>query len=1407
MKKTVFALVATFLFTVSAEVIYKNDLSEKTKDMKLSSSQIEFKDGSMLLPGSRVSGNIPSVTFESNTGDRAYGIKFNLRLLGHKLKDDKPVPGHYGALLHFADGGVLRIYNMDGWVPAYTKPDKTPYRYPRTMPRREDEVGKEITVEIAFEKSGWFFRAGGMQSPLYDVPSFSPLQSVNIYGYNRDVAVSGLEITTLEAQSEAAPTEKKTLLSLNKQIGKGLDATNGTLRIDLPGKLDSEGTIMVWYKSGKSTFGGIMRGYRAEDKKPVLGTILNALGLQIDFGCGNEVKPQSAYYVNSKAISPDEWHFHAISFRGDGFVNVMSDSMSYSDFGHVHRAWSSRIIPGLDMKGMNRIDLVKGREYDMLEVRNYFMTEAELVSEYRKVIPVDIKMDSIVLEADRKTVPVFRIAPGNTFMAPRPYLAPLVNAKVKVGAEVFSAKGDLIASQEYALDVDKTLECKLPEISLGHMESASVRFGVDGVPFMTYPLSGWRDASAAKPSDEPWKNGKLVFEKQLFPLKDVIINGKVRDCGKWQELGSNKYDSLAFEVDFTESGNGKPFMIEIDWPDDKPRNIGLYMYRPTPNGKTRHLRDALAGGIAAGNEYPSSGKVLTARYFFFPLETKYLFECRTLSSGYPAAIAGFRVYSLEGEMPKLKINHPIGLPHRMLGHLDEDQTFDFQLITDFSASDPFKIEKVTEKLLDYYDYTGQEIFAYPLLRYGWPIYPLLGSDFLLGMYPYRPENVPYILRALGKRGASMRLIINLDRMPEFKRHDWRKKEWTEMGWVRLNPFGEIAGLALEHSANLLVPEVEKMFFDHIGQVLRQNAGSSSFQGVDYWLSGMIGANNKASSIPAKYFERFKDKGLFSYDDYSINLFRREAMPEMPDFKDSDRFMKRFEYLLEPEREKAWEKWNLEKIAAHIGRLRTLIDTYDPKLELSVSPGGLWPEAKYISESENTLRVSVGEKRFPTHFRWDLQFGNKITDRDLKNYPGMEKASYLPVVSSFYSYNETFRESPSPQYGSYFQNCDLKPHGRFFLKEPAYVLAAHDMLRFMWGGQPLTAWGREEETREFAKAFCALPALPFNTLAGSGDPVTVRYLETKNGTYVYCVNIAFMDLAVNLKGVTSLTDLSTGKVLNGSRVELKPYQLRSFLLEKGKPESAHPEIPAEFKAFYASELKKAEDTINLAQGFKIDTTEAEAMLNQAKKAFNAGKYAECHTYLYSPAWHRLKLVSANTADLKALKELLGRNTLRVNCGSKSFLKLPDGRLFAPDAEFSEGYGYGFTGPQWMMCDRATDGIKPISEAEVFKTELYNIDSYKVKLANGKYRVRLYIKWGFAPSFTNKNRAPDLSQTLEIGGEKHKIDYRKEMKEDMNNPILCEFRSVAVTNGLLEIRFTDGGGKRLLNALEIEPEVEL
>lgn len=87
------------------------------------------------------------------------------------------------------------------------------------------------------------------------------------------------------------------------------------------------------------------------------------------------------------------------------------------------------------------------------------------------------------------------------------------------------------------------------------------------------------------------------------------------------------------------------------------------------------------------------------------------------------------------------------------------------------------------------------------------------------------------------------------------------------------------------------------------------------------------------------------------------------------------------------------------------------------------------------------------------------------DEQLYDFERMKPFGPVGVANSYLQYFETFNDSLQPDvFKAYFQNADVKPHGRFFLKELVFNVAATDASRILIGAQPIGTWGRDAETQ-------------------------------------------------------------------------------------------------------------------------------------------------------------------------------------------------------------------------------------------------------------------------------------------------------------------------------------------------------
>jgi hypothetical protein len=167
-------------------------------------------------------------------------------------------------------------------------------------------------------------------------------------------------------------------------------------------------------------------------------------------------------------------------------------------------------------------------------------------------------------------------------------------------------------------------------------------------------------------------------------------------------------------------------------------------------------------------------------------------------------------------------------------------------------------------------------------------------------------------------------------------------------------------------------------------------------------------------------------------------------------------------------------------------------------------------------------------------------------------------------------------------------------------------------------------------------------------------------------------------------------------------------------------------------------------------------------------------------------------------------MIKENRFALNCGSSEFYRAPDGRLFFPDVKFSDESRYGYFGSH-SCANRKIGGLKNNTEAELFRTEAWNIDGYKFKLANGKYKIRLYMKVGWPDDF--KPGKVVLSVYANNKPVINDLKMHKAQNGDFSKPVIKDFHTV-VSDGQLTLKFKAGKGLgtniQLCNAIEIQPE---
>ena len=1094
-----------------------------------------------------------------------------------------------------------------------------------------------------------------------------PLRKFSVYGYHNDVEIKDLSweplpvaeavstdplpsfyasfdqgLAGLAARGEIPPSRAEKLERVSGLSGQAVrvaaldkSPTNQPLlEYAVDGLFADHGTVMFWMKSdwdgsytGDIPVYPMLDGFDAEGRRKL--SIAMTWWISFALGRSGSLKSEEMKRDSRSEWYRGDWNHIAMVWSESDWCKAYFNGLPYQQpFG-----FNGKIFANLDVKSVKRLTVGAGRQsaeavFDELKIYKRPLSNGEIYDEYRKFMPVDLLLNRTVINAGQADEVVLSVAPGGTCMRPMPAERPLTTGRFDIRVQLADAAGKVVAQKDFAPKLTAPAQLRLPvgclpagayrvRCNVGSARPPFARclelFGRPrslGTAQRSFELQAYQPLSPMPPVNDGLTLGKVIFDKDLKDGK-ILEDGGVKvvasPIGDYLEGGARKMNRFAFEVLFPEKVlDGRPVMLEIEWPDDKPRSMGLYMY---PASKGAQHRDRLGGGVQSGHEYPLTGKMQKTRYLFHPGLTSYLFEARAMIGNFPAAVAGFRVFEIENErLPKLAVNAPQGLPARRFGYQDEDETFDQNLGWDYKDKTP---QVVTERLLDYMDYTGQNAWQVPFMRYNGYNFPMGGAYHSL--YPYRADAYRYMVDALHRRGIITIAGINLYTLPELKMMPYETVDYVRKGWT-LSKFSDPPlqpGTGLGPRPNHANPEVRAMMARHVKETAQR-------------FGHVPGVDGISLSTHSFGFYSSLDEG---YDDCTVNLFSKETGVAV----NAKSGAERREFLTREPQLDRWLSWRAQQSVALFRLIRAEMDKVSPRLKLYVVaglPNGPSPESTSLLEQLQALKgVYLVQGRNNTSHRHTLHWGSPANHDNEVLYDSAVAVRFmngkLGFVDNAPTYFESFNGSlKNDVYAGYFQNADVKPFGRYFLKDMAFAVAAMDVQRYLIGAQPLGTWGRDVEAREFAKAFCALPALPFTSVPGVQDPVTVRYLNTPKGTYVYAVSLLWDDCE-SLLTITSkqpLKDLSTGQVLADAKIALKPFELRSFYAEDSclKVTAVKTVVPGSVMDDCRAQLDLTQKAIAKLTARKIACDKAEAVLAEMRQRLQRGECAELHRLLFSLA---------------------------------------------------------------------------------------------------------------------------------------------------------------------------------------------
>ena len=702
------------------------------------------------------------------------------------------------------------------------------------------------------------------------------------------------------------------------------------------------------------------------------------------------------------------------------------------------------------------------------------------------------------------------------------------------------------------------------------------------VPPPSHKTPQVRPSLTLKLLDEVDCTAHLPAEKYCEAGATKIVQSPV---GAYREAGSNQSDRFA--VRFHVEKVLVPHLMVVEYPDDKPRTMDIIaIFKDAqPNWE-------INTGVLTGMDFPLTNKFHKHRCIFWPRSNDFALVLMTWRKNRPAAVRRIWLYEITGGLPKLEVNTPKGAEQRMIGHQWEDMSMysawgGRQALT--RSERILRLLDIFSHMIDYFEYTGQNLFKYPCCFYWGPTYPsstenpwaataggVLGNlgqaDWARILLTMFEDHGMYYVPSM--------TIVRLPSLMAIRNHDEEAVRagadtvnmclsnngvqagpgpcWLSSGSTSLGPEERYE---VGPTFDPIHPQVRKALLAVIQDAVKRYGHSPAFKGIslNVWQTNIVWMNN------LKY----------GYGDQTIRQFEQETGIKIPvGHGDRERFKKRAEWLL-ANRKEAWINWRCQKIGELYLAMRDILRKRRPDLSLTISCwlwynmlghhrrdewlSGPWRKMRPADAVYQIYReggIDLEALRGQPGIRLELQcapqhYRNKEQEplayawiRALEMDPGVQALFDNAGNTStwFWSeYCEHIMPQPKPLPGFWWDQriksaSAITPAHKYFMEHYANILAGINPTRITCGGTQNSTMGHEEQIQRFAQAFRALPVGDFVRLPGQTDPVTIRTMRAGKQVYVCLVNKAHyqvgLEMTLRAKGRKDpwAVDLVTGRPL-------------------------------------------------------------------------------------------------------------------------------------------------------------------------------------------------------------------------------------------------------------------------------------
>ena len=586
---------------------------------------------------------------------------------------------------------------------------------------------------------------------------------------------------------------------------------------------------------------------------------------------------------------------------------------------------------------------------------------------------------------------------------------------------------------------------------------------------------------------------------------------------------------------------GAPHLLEVNYPSDAPQHLGISIIEPGASGTV--LPIGLDSGVYVSDEAARGApRVLKHRLIFWPKTKTPMVLLVQRSGRTPAVFSKIRVLAGPERLPSALLFDRPAESRLIAGYMDRPL-----FPENFSASgvlDEWSGQTIDDwqtfyeggaRLVDYLNYTGFNGLMLTVWGDGSAIYPsdklrstprydtgLLGTS---GSDPQRKDVLEMLMRLFDRN--RLRLIPTLQFASPLPELEARLRQGGDdaVGIELIGPSGatwldgDEAERGLAPYYNPLNGHVQQAMLGVVRELAIRYGEHPAYAGVAVQLA----AEGYAQLPGAEW-------GL---DDQTVARFEKETGVEIPDGAGADRFSRRANFLLGPQRS-AWLAWRADVLARFYEQMQIEVSQARPGTKLFLAATGVFdgptaqqqlrpalPQTAKIDQvllelgldpsrfSDNPDLVFVRPRRIapldPLHARAvDLQI-NSSSELDA------ELADAAVQASLFYHPRQRMRlrsfeqQSPFGEANTYaLLVAQPSPSGDWNRQRFAHALARRDATMLFDGGW-LLPLGQEDALRRMLAVYRQLPADGFRTSAASRQPIMIRTRSDGKQTLIYLVN--------------------------------------------------------------------------------------------------------------------------------------------------------------------------------------------------------------------------------------------------------------------------------------------------------------